>query len=544
MDKSRLPNMSSTKDVAYDECHDELSPHRPRPNKRRPPTEKRKQQNRAAQRKYRMFIHREKYQSRAGILTNGETGEKLKVRLETLERLASSNEAAKSSSMSTDIEVTDQNNESRTILTPENEDTRNSSANLVSCRQSRTSNCQCEGNSVISLDGLRHQAHQNLKDPALDELSRLYTRDSLGLIEKNIPLVFDDVEGRPLDTSQLTQSTLEAFDARPSELSCKHLSSNWSEPSFSDVYFLTEGGYQDNFIVELDSTANRVTPDNPRYAASDGVPSSSPRRYMSPAVTRLIDRDYIDSEKPDFDIFRQLRSDDSHKNQRPVKTAISGRNNSRDTPLIGSTSVGGVQNMEQTSLPEMATVLPDIHKNSLTLVRTSTLQAYLSNANAMMTIGLSIPALYDESATSPFYRPYISASQGVEAILATYTSKVVVHLKPTALQITSFHHPWLDLIPFPTMRERLLKLLSMTPPMIDVMEFKSDVFLKNGLFCWRASEKNGSGQPWDMRSWEAEPWFLRKWWMLMGGEDADIWNQTRWWRSMRGEEEVNLQWVV
>ncbi|KIM94352.1 hypothetical protein OIDMADRAFT_149434 [Oidiodendron maius Zn] len=512
--------MSSTKDVAYDECHDDPGPYRPRVNARRPPTVKRKQQNRAAQRKYR---------------------EKLKARLETLERLASGNDATQSSLMSTDIEVTDQNNESRTILAPENEDTRNSSTNLVPCCQSRTSNCRCEGNSAISLDGLRHQAHQNFKDPALDELSRFYARDSLGLIENNTPLVFDDVEGRPLDTSQLTQCTFEAFDARPSELSCKHLPSNWSEPFFADI---TEGGYQDNTIVELDSTANLVTPDNTRYAASEGVPSSSPQKYMSPAVTRLIDRDYTDLEEPEFDISRQLRSDDSHENQRPVKTAISGRNNSRDTLLIDSTSVGGVQNMEQTSLPELATVLPDIHKNSLTLVRTSTLQAYLSNANAMMTIGLSIPALYDESATSPFYRPYISTSQDVEAILATYTSRVVVHLKPTALQITSFHHPWLDLIPFPAIRERLLKLLSMTPPMIDVMEFKSDVFLKNGLFCWRASEKKGSGQPWDMRSWEAEPWFLRKWWMLMGGEDADIWSQTRWWRSMREEEEVNLQWVI
>lgn len=76
--------------------------------------------------------------------------------------------------------------------------------------------------------------------------------------------------------------------------------------------------------------------------------------------------------------------------------------------------------------------------------------------------------------------------------------------------------------------------------MIDVDDFKNDVFLNSGLFCWRVGGSSGGGQPWDMRSWEAEPWFLKKWWILVGGESGDVWEQTHWWRAMRGIPKVEL----
>lgn len=37
------------------------------------------------------------------------------------------------------------------------------------------------------------------------------------------------------------------------------------------------------------------------------------------------------------------------------------------------------------------------------------------------------------------------------------------------------------------------------------------------------SRAEANGQPWDGRSWEVAPWFLRKWRMLMVGEEGSFW---------------------
>ncbi|PVH88811.1 hypothetical protein DL98DRAFT_157606 [Cadophora sp. DSE1049] len=144
-----------------------------------------------------------------------------------------------------------------------------------------------------------------------------------------------------------------------------------------------------------------------------------------------------------------------------------------------------------------------------------------------------------------FYRPEAAASGGdQQAFIASYNDKVSRDLLQTTLQMTVPHHPWLDLIPFAMFRERVLSLVSMTPPMIDMLELKGDIFMNDGIFCWRSSEKGGAGQPWEARNWEAEAWFLKKWWMIVGGEEGDIWKQTEWWRRMRGKDKVQMDWNV
>ena len=172
------------------------------------------------------------------------------------------------------------------------------------------------------------------------------------------------------------------------------------------------------------------------------------------------------------------------------------------------------------------------------MVRTSTLNAYLSIAEA---IGIHPPDLYNENMLSPFYWPESTGKEDLSPLLASYPS-FLPHLRPTPGQIWHPHHPWVDLIPFPALRDRVLTLSSMKPPVVDLTEFKNDIFLNDGLFNWRPAGKGSSGQPWDMRSWEAEPWFLRKWWILIGGQKAEVWDQTNWWRGTRGEEKVESEW--
>ena len=100
--------------------------------------------------------------------------------------------------------------------------------------------------------------------------------------------------------------------------------------------------------------------------------------------------------------------------------------------------------------------------------------------------------------------------------------------------------PWMqDVIPFASFRERAITAASTDPPLLDEDDLCVDLMLKEGLVCWGSAGGGPRGMdaaaPWDTRSWEAKPWFLRKWWWLVGGNDDEMWENTRWWHMMRGE---------
>ena len=72
--------------------------------------------------------------------------------------------------------------------------------------------------------------------------------------------------------------------------------------------------------------------------------------------------------------------------------------------------------------------------------------------------------------------------------------------------------------------------------MIDEDEICTDLE-NDGLICCLGggSAAVGSGTPWDIRSWEAQDWFMKKWWIVIGGAEGEVYKQTLWWREMRGE---------
>lgn len=111
-------------------------------------------------------------------------------------------------------------------------------------------------------------------------------------------------------------------------------------------------------------------------------------------------------------------------------------------------------------------------------------------------------------------------------------------LQPVDEQITVAHHIYLDVIPFPSFRQRALQALTQEPPLFDEDELCADISMENGLVIW-GSLGNGQGmeacRPWDMRSWEPQPWFLRKYWFLVGGWEDEMWKASRWWRAVRNE---------
>ncbi|KAL3455056.1 hypothetical protein BJX64DRAFT_91143 [Aspergillus heterothallicus] len=113
---------------------------------------------------------------------------------------------------------------------------------------------------------------------------------------------------------------------------------------------------------------------------------------------------------------------------------------------------------------------------------------------------------------------------------ATYTeTSIPPALRPTEIQKTIPHHPWLDFFPFPRMRDCLITashLFDDEELCHDLMAFWDTRNTGATLIVW--------GQPWDPRNWEASAGFLRKWgWLVKGSMELLL--STNYWRRKRGE---------
>ncbi|KAH8888463.1 hypothetical protein GQ53DRAFT_239913 [Thozetella sp. PMI_491] len=171
--------------------------------------------------------------------------------------------------------------------------------------------------------------------------------------------------------------------------------------------------------------------------------------------------------------------------------------------------------------------LPDLLMNNINLSRFTTYTAYFNNA---LSLYLNIPEILTPECVSRFYRPIGPGDDPKQVMASASDPSIPRHLQPTLPQVLFKHHPWIDLIPFPSLRARLIVMTSTMPHIFSLSEFKQDLYMKEALVCWRT---RGDGQPWDMRSWEAQPWFLAKWKMLVDGEQGEIWKQSSWWRGLR-----------
>lgn len=168
-------------------------------------------------------------------------------------------------------------------------------------------------------------------------------------------------------------------------------------------------------------------------------------------------------------------------------------------------------------------------------IKTSFVTSGLANCNFL---GLDPHIMMDHAAASPFLRQeynglrytYISDDKIIEEIPGC-SSERLCDLRPTREQLTIPHHPYLDIIPWPSFRSQAIIASSMNPPLIDKSDLCLDL-LSDGIYCHSVGRISlhgrGDGMPWDMRSWEAKPWFLKKWWFLASG--LDIQQTSLWWR--------------
>lgn len=179
--------------------------------------------------------------------------------------------------------------------------------------------------------------------------------------------------------------------------------------------------------------------------------------------------------------------------------------------------------------------LPCVYTNHLRIKQFSTVAAIRVNAELL---GITFEELTNPATESPFYSNAVM-KRSSNLAFPPKLLELKPHLQPIDPQIQYSHHAWVDLIPCPIFRQRFIQLTTTNPPMINQHEFCLDVE-NNGLVCWgsyigEADEVSGAGAPWDIRSWEAQPWFLKKWWFVLGGQEGGIFQQTKWWHELRGD---------
>lgn len=137
-------------------------------------------------------------------------------------------------------------------------------------------------------------------------------------------------------------------------------------------------------------------------------------------------------------------------------------------------------------------------------------------------------------------------------------------LIPTQSQNAISHSTWIDLLPFPKMRDNLIKHATR----FDHLEFAEDLigdrFVEQVFHFPRCSSNTSTvtsdiaispvdddevttsrkglivwGEPYMPSNWEATPGFLHKWgWVIEGCED--LVDSSNYWRMFRGEEPVQL----
>ncbi|KAF7556166.1 hypothetical protein G7Z17_g1612 [Cylindrodendrum hubeiense] len=159
-----------------------------------------------------------------------------------------------------------------------------------------------------------------------------------------------------------------------------------------------------------------------------------------------------------------------------------------------------------------------------TLVQLNVLNALGQNAAAL---GITTESLCDDASLSPFNYSGPGTTWGTAP----------PSLQPTALQIETPHHPWIDLFPVPQMRDSFIRACGsldedeLNADLVDVEETDE----KPNLIVW--------GNPSDPRAWEITVPFLRKWGWLVR-ECQVLLDATNYWREKRGEKRLNFKMSI
>jgi hypothetical protein len=115
--------------------------------------------------------------------------------------------------------------------------------------------------------------------------------------------------------------------------------------------------------------------------------------------------------------------------------------------------------------------LPNIRMNTIQLTTTSFIVACIANAAVL---GLSPAELMNKKSQSPFYQAQISHEVGQTACTGQFIH-LKPYLRPSTTQLVYPHHSYLNILPFPTFRNRTIQLLRAEPRLFDPEELYRDL---------------------------------------------------------------------
>ncbi|KAH6897444.1 hypothetical protein B0T10DRAFT_544767 [Thelonectria olida] len=157
----------------------------------------------------------------------------------------------------------------------------------------------------------------------------------------------------------------------------------------------------------------------------------------------------------------------------------------------------------------------------------------------------------------------IMKSFPAQTVVIPWAENIPSCLTPTQLQKKTVHATWIDLIPFPKMRDNLIsqhgrfhhwefmedvigdllnKLMFPVRGIGASSEGYSQLNSRDGLDDELTANRKGLilwGEPFRPDSWEATPGFLTKWnWVVVGCDE--LLESTNRWRMLRGEDPIQL----
>ncbi|KAH7160306.1 hypothetical protein B0J13DRAFT_126409 [Dactylonectria estremocensis] len=141
------------------------------------------------------------------------------------------------------------------------------------------------------------------------------------------------------------------------------------------------------------------------------------------------------------------------------------------------------------------------------------------------------PNIWDLDSVSPF-------SSG----MGTPSDQLPAAWRPTAIQVLVPHHPIFDFLPWPSVRDRIINILTL-PDEMRPSNAKGPLALVNFAYDIEDSAEGVriyGGDPYEPGSWEVGQVLFERWWFLF---DRHIIDNSNRWRRMRGAPPLLLKGV-
>ncbi|KAF3924557.1 hypothetical protein ABW21_db0208439 [Orbilia brochopaga] len=148
------------------------------------------------------------------------------------------------------------------------------------------------------------------------------------------------------------------------------------------------------------------------------------------------------------------------------------------------------------------------------------------------------PEDFKDNFKSPFVQSYFLHEQSIEAVKNKF-SHLGISLRPSEAQCTTPHKVIIDALPFRGIKDKMMSAITegWNLSEFNELEFCEDMG-RGALICWGSGQGAYGGQPWNPKSWEAKSWFLEKWSHII---DDELKESSRWWRRLREEDVEELE---